>query len=107
MASWEDGVLKLIRSWSSICIIHLVLGEGDVHELRVNPAMLEWNKDWGSENLLDYALSATRLVIDEILEEVPIPVNMLPAGVVGNYYPCSPDYTWRWYAAKGVFEICE
>lgn len=105
MASWEDGVLKLIRSWSGICLIHLVLGEGDVHELRVNPVMLEWNEDWGSEQLLDFASLATRLVIDDILEEVPIPANMLPAGVVGNYRLCSPDYTWTTYAGKGVFEI--
>lgn len=105
MATWEDGVLKLIRSWSGICIIHLVLGEGDVHEMRVNPSMLEHNKDWGSEELLDFALSATRLVIDDILAEVPIPVNMMPPGVVGNCYLCPPDYTWTSGECRGDFEF--
>lgn len=105
MATWEDGVLKLIRSWSGICTIHLVLGEGDIHELRVNPVVLDWNKDWGSEELLDYALSAMRLMIGDILGEVPIPVNMMPPGVVGNCYLCPPDYTWTSEEHHGAFRV--
>ena len=94
MATWEDGVLKLVRSWSGICVIHLVLGEGDVHEMRVNPDMLEWNKDMGSEKLRDYALSAVRFVVGSIIRTVSIPANMIPSGVIGNCCPCPPDYTW-------------
>ncbi len=89
IAIWDDGVLRLIRSWTGICCFRLVLGEGDVHELQIDP---EFAGNMDPIELRKFAFSATDAVIDEILEKVPIPINMIPYGVVGNILPCPPDY---------------
>lgn len=89
IAIWDDGVLRIIRSWTSICCFRLVLGEGDVHELQIDPVFAE---KMDPEELREFAFSATDAVIDMILEKVPIPINMIPSGVVGNILPCPPDY---------------
>lgn len=89
IAIWDDGVLRIIRSWTGICCFRLVLGEGDVHELQIDP---EFAEKMDQTELRKVAFSVTDAVIDMILEKVPIPINMIPSGVVGNILPCPPDY---------------
>lgn len=99
MAIWDDGVLNIARSWTGICMIRLILGEGDVHELQVNPAILEDD----ANKLQDLVMTVTDMIVDNIIGPVRLPVNMIPSGVVGNVVPGPPEYRWMSGDEDGEF----
>lgn len=80
----EEGVLWFCRSWTGICIFKLVLGGGDEHDLLVEP-------DFMSKCEPSKCTVTVDKLLDMILTPVRIPVNMIPAGIVGNIVPAWPD----------------
>lgn len=99
---WDGGVLKIFRSWTGICYIRLVIGDGEQHELQVNPELAE---RMDPNELWNYVLSVTDFAIGLVINVVLLPVNMIPAGVTGNIHPIDPDYRWDSKEFEGEFVL--
>ena len=90
-ALWDDGALIICRSWTGIAIFRLVLGDGDVHEIQVNPDIANVGDP---TELWHMTHDIVETILDSIVLPVPIPANMIPCGVEGNVRMVEPDCRW-------------